>query len=102
MLVEREVDLADLEGMWAIVDVGDVVEVLVEVLVEDVLVDVDVELEVLVLLEVLLELDVDVDLRVPGVQCNLIFRQIKTLSTLLWMALLPFGASSEVLVFGVF
>mmetsp|Transcript_12343 Transcript_12343/g.40232 ORF Transcript_12343/g.40232 Transcript_12343/m.40232 type:complete len:510 (+) Transcript_12343:31-1560(+) len=45
VLVEREVDLADLEGMWAVVDVGDVVEVLVEGEVDAVVGGVDGALE---------------------------------------------------------
>ena len=69
---------------------------------QGVIVGAEVALAAVVAVGLSVELDVDVDLRVSGVECNLIFRQIKTLSALLWMALLPFGASSEVLVFGVF
>ena len=67
-----------------------------------VIVGAEVALPAVVAVSLSVELDVDVDLRVPGTECDLIFRQIKTLGTLLWMALLPFGAASEVLVFGVF
>ena len=69
---------------------------------QGVVVGAEVALPAVVAVSMSVELDVDVDLRVPGTECDLIFRQIKTLGTLLWMALLPFGATSEVLVFGVF
>lgn len=67
-----------------------------------VLVRAEVALPAVVAVGLSIELDVAVDLSISGVQGDPIFRQIKTLSTLLWMALLPFGASSEVLVLGVF